>query len=94
MNLRNMHKAELSISCNPLMHLLTHHHRQQHSLTIQAMHNNKWLNLYNQLLPNQLLFSNGLMQTDTHSEEWTMEAQCGGMEQIGKSMPDSVYSWT
>jgi hypothetical protein len=45
---------------------------------------------YNQLLPNQLLFNNGLMQTVTLGERWTMEAQCGGMEPIGKSMLDSA----
>ena len=48
----------------------------------------KLYSLFNQLLLNQLLYSNGLMQTDTPSERWTMEARFGGMEQIGKNMLD------
>jgi hypothetical protein len=43
---------------------------------------------YNQLSQNQSLYSNGLTLTDIPSERWTMEAPCGGMEPIGRSMPD------
>jgi hypothetical protein len=43
---------------------------------------------YNPLSPNQLLSNNGLTQTVTLGERWTMEAQCGGMAPIGKSMLD------
>ena len=48
----------------------------------------KLYSLFNQLLLNQLLYSNGLTPTDILSEGWMMEAQCGGMEQIGKNMLD------
>ena len=90
-----MDKAESSINYNPLMRQHIPRNRQDLRLMIQVMGNKyKQYNPYNQLSQNQSLYSNGLTLTDIPSERWTMEAQCGGMEPIGRSMHDQVHSWT
>lgn len=68
-----------------MLRLTTPNKLNQLRVMLPAMQHKLW---YNQLLPNQLLFNNGLMQTVTLGERWTMEAQCGGMAPIGKSMLD------